>query len=296
LATRQHGVVERGQLVALGVSVSAIDRRLRRGWLIALHPGVYAVGHKAVSRQGRWLAAVLWGGPGAVLSHLSAAALWGLLKDGPGVEISSLRRTRSQPGVRRHRNELLPMERTLRHGIPVTSLARTLLDVASAVSVPAMETAIREAEYRHRFLPGTLAATLIDHRGQRGARTAWLALESIGFGPQGRVRSGLETRFAALVVRSHLPPPELNVLLDVGGKIIEADCLWRSQRLIVELDGRAAHGTHSAFEKDRERDRRIQVAGWRVVRVTSPQLANPQRLIQDLHALLQAEFASSPGT
>jgi hypothetical protein len=177
----------------------------------------------------------------------------------------------------------------------VTSLARTLLDIASAISVPAMEGAIREAEYRHGLDPGAFVATLTDHGGQRGARTAWLALESIGFGPPGRVRSGLEARFAALLAGSGLPVPELNVLLDVGGLTIEADCLWREQRLIVELDGRAAHGTHSAFESDRQRDRRIQVAGWRVIRVTPSQLEKPHALLRDLRQLTQAEFAFNPG-
>jgi len=184
----------------------------------------------------------------------------------------------------------------MRHGIPVTTLPRTLLDISAPVSVATMEAAIRESEYRHGFNPRALAAALIDHRGQRGARTAWLALESIGAGPSGRVRSPLEARFAALIADSQLPRPELNVLVEIDGAMIEADCLWREPRLIVELDGRAAHGTRSAFESDRERDRRIQVAGWRVVRITSPQLAKPQALLRDLHHLITAEFASSPGT
>jgi hypothetical protein len=131
------------------------------------------------------------------------------------------------------------------------------------------------------------------HPGRRGATTVRTCLRRLGGGPQGRVRSRLESRFAALLARGDLPKPQLNAILDLDGFKIEADCLWSAQRVIVELDGGKAHGTRVAFETDRERDRRLQAAGWRVIRVTWRQLDNPTTLLADLRHLLLIESAST---
>ncbi len=294
LAGRQHGVVSRAQLTGLGMSKSGIDRRIRAGRLHVIHPGVYAVGHRAVSREGRWLAAVLHGGEGAVLSHRSAAALWGIKRGGAHgrIEIATPRSTRSCEAVHRHHTRPLPDEVASRRRIPVTTLARTLLDVAAELSVESLEAAIREAEYLHRFRLGSLEAMLERHPGRRGARTIKACLYRLGRGPRGRTRSRLEIRFAALLARTDLPRPELNALLDLDGFKVEADCLWREHMVIAELDGGKSHGTRAAFETDRERDRRLQVAGWRVIRITWRQLNEPAALLEDLHVLLRAETAS----
>lgn len=281
-------MVSRAQLVGLGMSGSAIERRIRAGRLHVLHPGVYAVGHRVVSREGRWLAAVLRGRDGAVLSHRSAAALWGIRREGERemIEISTSRSTRSGGSIRRHCVLLRPDEVAARRRIPVTTLPRTLLDIAASLSVEGMEAAIREAEYLHRLRLRELDALLERHPGRRGSATVRTCFHRLGLAPSGRTRSRLEVRFAALLARSNLPTPELNVLVDIDGWRVEADCLWREQRLIVELDGREAHGTRVAFEADRERDRRLQVAGWRVVRVTWRQVSEPTVLIEDLAVLL----------
>lgn len=295
LAGRQHGVVSRAQLRELGLSGSTIDRRLRAGRLHALHPGVYAVGHLVVPPEGRWLAAVLRAGEGAVLSHRSAAALWGIrrTRSGERVEVSGPRSTRASTAIRRHHSRLLADERTRRRRIPVTTLARTMLDIAAVLSVEGLEGAVREAEYLHRFRLGELEALLDRHPGQRGARTIKACLHRLGHGPRGRVRSRFEVRFAALLSRSDLPMPQLNATLDLDGWQIQADCLWRAQRVIVELDGSRAHGTRVAFEADRERDRRLQAAGWRVLRVTWRQLDEPADLLADLRTLLDSGETAS---
>jgi len=285
-------VVSRAQLIELGLGEDAIDARLAGGRLHRLHRGVYAVGHGVVPREGGWLAAVLAVGEGAVLSHRSAAELWGI---GRGtsrarIDISASRLTRSSPTIRRRYLQLEPDEVTQRRRVPVTTLARSLFDFASELSLEAFEAAVREAEYLHRFPLVDLERLLKRHPGRRGAMTIKRCLHRLGGGPQGRVRSRLEVRFAALLAGTDLPSPDLNALLDLDGFKIEADCLWREQRLIVELDGGRAHLTRSAFETDRERDRRLQAAGWRVVRVTWRQLNDPAILLKDLRRILRSNL------
>jgi very-short-patch-repair endonuclease len=279
------------QLIALGLGEDAIDARVSGGRLHRVHQGVYAVGHTALSREARWLAAVLRVGEGAVLSHRSAAELWGIRHAGRArIHVSAPRLTRSPSAIRRHYLQLTPDRVTVRRGIPVTTLARTLFDLAAESSQQGLEGAIREAEYLHRFRVEELEKLLDRHPGQRGTVTIRACLRRLGRGPRGRSRSELEARFAALLADTELPRPELNVLLDIDGFKVEADCLWRRQRLIVELDGGAAHRTRAAFEADRERDRRLQVAGWRVVRVTWRQLDDPASLLVDLRRLLSASL------
>ena len=259
------------------------------GRLHRLHRGVYAVGHGLVSKEGRWLAAAMRGGEGAVLSHGSAAALWGILRDGERdrIDISLPRSTQLPRPIRRHVLRLPPDEITAKRLIPVTTLARTLFDIAAGSPHERLEAAIREAEYRHLFQLQQLENLLERHPGRRGATAIRACLHRLCHGPRGRTRSRLEVRFAALLARTDLPRPALNALLDLDGFRIEADCLWSKQRLIVELDGGRSHGTRVAFEADRERDRRLQVAGWRVVRVTWHQLDDPDPLLADLRGLLR---------
>jgi uncharacterized protein DUF559 len=277
------------------MSKSAIDRRLRAGRLHQLHPGVYTVGHRVICREGRWLAAVLRGGAGAVLSHRSAAELWGICRPrgSAQIDIASPRSTRSHTSIRRHHINYYPDELTTRRRIPVTTLARTVFDLAADLRLEAFEAAIREAEYLHRFRLEKLERLLERYPARRGAVTITACLRSLGHGPRGRVRSRLEVRFAALLARTGLPRPSINALLDLDGFKVEADCLWRAQRVIVELDGGESHGTRVAFEEDRERDRRLQAAGWRVIRVTWRQLDRPKLLIGDLQQILGGETALS---
>jgi len=219
------------------------------------------------------MGAVLSSGPGAVLSHRSAAALWGLLKpQGGAIEITTPRAARSRGSIIRRRAALANDEVTIRQQIPVTTVSRLLLDLAVVLPMVGLQRVMREVEYLRLLDQRDIWGLPGRYSGRRGTGALRACLRRIGDRSDGRTRSPLEARFAAFVGRSGLPKPQLNAPISIGRKLIEADCLWRSQRLIVELDGHAAHGTRSAFEDDRDRDRRLQAAGWRVVRVTWRQL------------------------
>lgn len=293
LANRQYGVVGRQQLLDAGLGRGMIRLRLQAGRLHRMHPGVYSVGHRIVPREGKWVAAVLAGGEGTVISHRSAAALWGLRKDADGVEITTPRSTRSSRSLRRHCAKLPRDEVTLKRGIPVTTVSRTLLDLAAALAPKDFERAVREAEVLRLPDRPPLSELLVRYPGQRGARTVRTVLERLSRLPGGITRSPLEDRFLRLSQRTGLPAPETNVTLSLGNRRYEADCLWRKQRLILELDGHEAHGTRAAFEGDRERDRRLQAAGWTVVRATSRQLNEATGLARDIHAILARARAES---
>jgi hypothetical protein len=290
-------VVARRQLVEMGLSEDAIDDRLGMGRLHRLHRGVYAVGHRVLPQEGLWLAAVLASGQNGVLSHGSAAALWGIQRQGrqERIDVAVPHSLRSTPRIRRHRSRLAPGEATVRRRIPVTTLARTILDISTETSVEGLEGVIRQAEYLHRFRLVDLEGLLDRHPRRRGATVIKDCLERLGRGPRGRRRSRIEDRFAALLAGTDLPQPDLNALIDLGDRKIEADCLWQAQRVIAELDGGQSHGTRAAFESDRERDRRLQAAGWRVIRVTWRQLDDPQALLSDLSSLLRASRRQLPG-
>ena len=293
LAARQHGVVTRTQLTALGLGHGAIDRRVTRRLLHPIHRGVFAVGHAAVSREGAWLAAVLATGADAVLSHRSAAALWGLHNGSPARPEVTAPHRRRRADIRTHRIALRPDEVTKEHGIPVTTPARTLLDLAGVVPPHQLERAMHRAEYRRLGSPLSLDALLARYPGRRGtaAMRRILATRNIG---SNLTRSELEAEFLALVDAHRLPRPRTNQSIDLADRAVEADAVWPEHRLIVELDGHAAHTTRRAFEADRARDRRLQAQGWRVARITSRQLhQDGPAITAELDALLAS--AQPPG-
>lgn len=271
--------------------MSAIDRRLRAGRLHHLHPGVYAVGHSVISRKGRWMAAVLASGPGAVLSHRSAAALWGIRPSSAAViDVAVPRKSRSSRSI--HRRFLtLPADEVTRHdGIPVTTPPRTIFDLAAVSSPEAVESALREAEYLRLYDRLSLSDLLARYPGRRGARTVRACLDRISESPGGRTRSRLEERFLPFLDRHRLPRPRLNAWVQAGPKSYEVDCLWPQARQIVELDGWEGHGTRTAFREDRARDRRMRVAGYGVTRIAWSQLDDePEAIATDLHAMLGGE-------
>lgn len=287
LAGQQCGVVARRQVLGLGFGADAIAHRLAVGRLHPVFAGVYAVGHSAIGREGRWMGAVLASGEKAVLSHRSAACLWGLRIEAPGAEdVTIARSTGPILGLRRHRSILLPDERAVRNGIPVTCVARTLFDVAAGAASWEFERAVREAEFLRLPQVPPLEEIYERRRGRRGAKLVRTTLEGLSRFRGGTSRSSLEDRFLRFVRRVGLPVPETNVLLRLGSAVYEADCVWREQRVVAELDGHQAHGTRSAFEEDRERDRRVQAQGWRVVRITWRHLNQPESLARDLRNLL----------
>jgi very-short-patch-repair endonuclease len=262
----------------------AIDVRLAAGRLHRLHRGVYAVGHQVLADEGRWMAAVLAGGAGAALSHKAAAALWSIRPtQSPGIEVTIPRKVGSRPGLRFHHSYLPADEVTVHAGIPVTTVPRTLFDLAAVVPAGQLRRAVNEAELRRLWDPLSLADLLARHPRRPGAAAIRAALR-VG----ARItRSELEDRFLDFLRRTRLPAPATNVPLWLGSRWIEADCVWRQQRLVVELDGYATHRTRAAYESDRARDRALTAAGWRVVRVTWRQLhEEPAALARDLRAAL----------
>jgi hypothetical protein len=293
LAAQQHGVVERQQLLALGIRRGSIEARLDRRQLHPIHRGVYAVGHELVSLEGGWMAAVLASGRGSFLSHRSAGRLWRLLPQHASLpEVTRPGGWRASPGIRTHRSQLRNDETDLVLGIPVTSLSRTLLDLAAVLSWSKLEHALNEAERLRLTDRVSLPELLRRHPGRRGiAKLRVILADPLA----GVVRSELEARFRSLVTAWGLPRPEVNVLVPAQGRVHEVDCLWRSERLIVELDGRAFHDTSAAFHLDRERDRRLAAAGWRVVRLTWRQLHDDAAAVAaDLRGLLGTGTAPYP--
>jgi hypothetical protein len=284
LAERQHGVVARRQLMTLGVGRGGIDRRVRAGRLHRVHAGVFAVGHRHLSRHGRWLAAVLACGSGAMLSHRSAAALWGMLvTSGSRIDVVTPTRTRhNREGIALHRVRSLHEEDcATTEGIPVTSVSRTLIDIAPVVLPRQLRRAVDEAE-RLEFFDLTAVDRLIQRsHGHRGLRSLRLVLRDFR-GPPALTRSELERRFLALCSEAGLPRPQVNVL--VAG--YEVDVVWPAWRLVVELDGYAFHRDRTAFEEDRERDAVLQLAGYRVLRITHRRLDElPDRVIDAIWSL-----------
>ncbi len=272
LAERQHGLVTRRQLLGLGMGRGAIEDRIGRGQLRPVRRGVYAVGCRGTGQAARWMAAVLAAGPGAVLSHRSAAALWGLLPaSATEPEVTRPTRIRSRPGMRVHQSILQRDEVSVVDGIPVTSLARTLLDLAAVVSERLLEQAFNEAEVR-RLTDRLSVPDLLARRPRRAGASALRKILAADAHSRGITRREMEARFASLLEGTDLPRPQRNADIAVAGRFFEVDCLWPAQRLIVELDGRAVHGTARAFERDRERDRLLLADGWRVVRITWRQL------------------------
>jgi very-short-patch-repair endonuclease len=287
LAEQQHGVVARRQLERLGVGKGSIEKRVRMGRLYRLGRGVYAVGHRVLSREARWMAAVLACGPGATLSHRSAAALWGMREPGSrAIEVTTPRKSRSRGGIHRHFAVLPADEVTTERGIPVTTVPRTLMDLATVASVDVVEHALRESEYLRLHDRLSLSDLLDRYPGRRGCRTIRECLRRRVTLPAGRARSWLEREFLPFLRRNGLPRPQLNVWLEVGGRSIQVDCLWPG-KMIVELDGFAGHGTRVAFREDRARDRRLRVAGYGVTRIAPEQLDDePEAIAADLRALL----------
>jgi predicted transcriptional regulator of viral defense system len=269
IAERQHGLVSHRQLAAVGLSTKAVTRRVEKGRLQRIHRGVYAVGHAQRTSETRWMAAVMACGSGAVLSHLDAAALWEIY-DGEGALVHVTRTAKTGQrlaGVRVHRaRRLEPGDVTVKHGIPVTTVARTLVDLTDVLGRDRILRAIREAEFLRLLDLDALNAAVQRAHGRR--RLAALREALAHHTPGQIVRDELEHRFLELVCGAGLPAPETNIKVRARGNRYEIDCLWREQRVAVELDGRAAHARAMAFEEDRARDSALSAIGLRPLRFT----------------------------
>lgn len=234
------------------------------------------------------MAAVLASGDGAVLSHASATALWGIWGSGAGeTHVTVPRKTRSGRSIRRHFSSLPDDERAVVEGIPVTSAARAVLDLAAVKGEAAAESALREMEYVGIYGPVSLPALLARYPRHRGAPIVRACLERLADDPGGRIRSDLEELFLPFLDANQIPRPRLNFWLSVDDDSFQVDCFWPEPRLMGELDGFKSHGTKRAFRKDRRRDRRLGARGYHVVRITEDQLlTEPRHLAADLLALI----------
>jgi very-short-patch-repair endonuclease/predicted transcriptional regulator of viral defense system len=272
LAERQHGVVSRVQLLELGVTAGQIARRLRNERLRHVRRGVYALGHRAIGQKGVWMSAVLLGGSGAALSRRSAAQLWGLGSWRGPVEIvclegARLGRARSSgdlppPSISRARH-LRPHDVTRLDDIPVTTVARTLVDLAGVLEHRRLSVVLNEAELTGTLDLAHLRRGISEGAGRRGIQRLRSLVDELH--PLARdARSILEIEFLSMVDRLNFPPPQINVV--VSGFLVDA--YWQEWGLIVELDSRGFHDTAKRFEDDRERSAQLELAGLRVLRLT----------------------------
>lgn len=270
IAARQFGVVTYPQLSACGLSRTRIEQRVAAGQLQRLWRGVYAFGHRELRLEGRLLGAVFACGPGAVLSRRSAADHWGILSTArPNIEVTVAGRgTRAKrPGIDLHCSRSLGPEdvATLR-GIPVTGVARTLIDLCAVVPARKVEKALDQA-YVLRLVEPSAVEDAIER--SRGRKTDPLRrLVAAEQRAAALTRSDLEERFLALIRRGGLPEPDVNAHLHG----YEVDFLWRKQRRVIEVDGHAFHSTPQALARDRRKDIDLELAGFPVTRFTRSQV------------------------
>ena len=297
LAAQQHGVVASRQLAAIGILANAVTIRVDRGRLHRIHRGVFAVGHAACTDRGYALAAVLACGPGAALSHRDAAALWQLIdvKRPGAIDVTVASRSRAgRAGICVHRTRRLhPDEVTTLDGIPVTTVARTLIDLTDCCGRDRQARAVREADYLRLLDLDAVDAALQRAQGRRRLHVLRDVLAH--HRPGTVVRSELEHRFLELCREAGLPQPECNVPLQIDGQRYVVDCLWREQRVVVELDGAAAHATQRTFEADRTRDAALTASGFKPLRFTWQALdRRPQQVFSVLGSTLEMRSPSGP--
>jgi very-short-patch-repair endonuclease len=290
LATAQHGVVSVTQLQRLGFTQSAIARASRSGRLHRLDRSVYAVGHTQLDLHGQCLAAVFACGPGAVLSHHSAAWLYELARWSPSpFHVTGPVARRPRTPVRIHRaRRLEATDWKLVRGVPVTSVPRLLLDLAAAVKFEQLERLVEQAEHRELFdlrAVEDLLARTVGHHGHGRLRRA-IAL----YRPTSFTRSSLERRFLELGREAGLPQPRMNFVVEG----FELDCYWPEFRFAVELDVFETHGTRAAFERDRERQEDLLLAGIAVTRVTGPRLEREPEVVMRRVARLLEQRGARP--
>jgi len=261
VAGRQHGLMTSAQLIAVGLNDSAIAKRVDAGRLHSLYRGVYAVGHSRLSQEARWLAAVLAAGEGAVLSHLAAAVHWRIWRrKATGIDVTVPGQRRSRGGFTVHRcRNLDPRDTTIHQGIPITTPARTLVDLAGVLTAPQLANVIHEAAFRNRFDAARTEEAMGRAQG-RPLSVLHAALHAHASGSAG-TRSALEDRFL-----DHWQGPEPLVNTKLHG--IEVDFHWPDQDLVVEIDG-PGHERPRTRADDAQRDERLKAAGTTVVRIPS---------------------------
>jgi hypothetical protein len=279
--------------MALGMSDRGIQRRAQEGHLHRRYQGVYAIGRAALSVDGERLAAVLASGPGAALARRSAGSFWEIRRSSATrIEVITARRgRRPQRGITLLTPRVLPpVDITVCRGIPVTTVSRTLIDLAGVLDHAALARAVHEAEIL-RLLDVAEIERAIERAGAVPGRARLRA--AITEPATGVTRRELEKRFIALCRRSGLPLPRTNVWVRAGERLIEVDALWSAQRLVVELDGAAVHHTRRAFHEDRRKDSALAAADYLVVRFTWQRVTHePESAVRELRAILAQREAT----
>lgn len=280
MGTRRHGVVTRAELLAAGVTPKQIRARVGRGTLLREYRGVYRVGHRARSTKATYLAAVLAVGNGAVLCGRAAAYLWGLMKgEPPSPEVIGVTERQIEGLSTRRARRLDPRDTAVVDGIPVTTVARTLVDLAAELSAEALARACHEAGVRYRTTPRDVLTVLARRPRSRGAAN----LRRIVEGDIPVTLSTLEARFLKLLESDGLPLPATNRM--AGGRRV--DCRWPRHRLTVELDGYRFHNSRHSWEQDRRREREARARGDDFRRYTyGDVLENQESMLAELRSVL----------
>jgi putative AbiEi antitoxin of type IV toxin-antitoxin system len=278
MAARSHGVVTRAQLLAAALTSDEIAHRVRTGALQRVHPGVYRVGHRARSVEATFLAAVWACGEGAVLSGRAAAHVWGLIKGpAPAPEVTAPTKRRVE-GVLTRRGE--HVEATTHRGIPITTVPRTLVDLAADLPLDALARACHEAGVKHHTTPAQVEAVLSKRPRVRGAGR----LRAVTSGDVQVTLSELERRFQKRLEDAGLPLPQTNKRAH-GRRV---DCRWPDHRLTVELDSYRYHRSRHAWEQDRRREREARARGDEFRRYTHGDVVeSPRLMLAELCALLR---------
>jgi hypothetical protein len=286
IASSQHGVVTRSQLLDAGLSAKEIRSRLARRVLLREHPGVYRVGHRAPNVEATYLAAVLAAGDGSLLCGRAGAHLWEVVRgQPPPAEVLTATERRIE-GIRTHRTRSLDAEdRAVCRGIPVTSVARTVVDLAAELSEDALARACHEAGVRYELTPNAVVEVLARRPNAKGSKKLRRIIE-------GDVRvtlSKLEAHFLKLLRAQRLPLPLTN--RPAGGRRV--DCRWPEFGLTVELDSYRFHNTRHAWEQDRRREREARARGDDFRRYTYGDVVeNPTLMLAELDTIFTT---SRPG-
>jgi Transcriptional regulator, AbiEi antitoxin len=284
LAGRSHGVVTRHELIRAGITPEEIRYRLARGGLIAIHRGVFRVGHAAPSLEARYVAAVKACEPCSLLAGRAAAHLLHLVRRPPSLPEVLTTHHRRPSGVTVTRcRRIDPRDRTSWRGVPVTTVPRTIIDLAAVIDPPDLARAFHEAAVRHRVKPEAVETILARRHNWPGARE----LQRVIRGDEPVSLGKLESSFIAAVGRARLPLPETNV--PAGAHRV--DCRWPDHRLTVELDSYRYHNTRRAFEHDRQREREARARGDEFRRYTWADVSEaPGPMLADLRALLERQL------
>jgi very-short-patch-repair endonuclease len=280
LAGRQHGIVKGKQVREAGLSQRQIERRLEAGWLVPQYRGVYAVGHTALTDKSHLIAAVYASGEQALAGYRAAGKLWGVLRGSQPIEVTSPRSRVAGKGFILHRTRLIHDEdRALIDNIPVTSLARTIVDLADVLPEKLVAIAVHEAEIMRLFDLRQVERVLERLPGRRGRHKLKRVLSAYG-DVQPFTRSRAERLVLSMCEEHGLPRPRVNTWVDMH----EVDFHWPEANLVLEFDGGAVHRTTKAFYEDRKRDRALATRGIHVVRATDRD--DPAELAKELRAIL----------